>query len=257
MEYTGPRCLYCGYNLTGLTRSVCPECGKTFDRLDPELRRHGSPAYGKRGLALIPRTLQTLALMLFRPRSFALRLRADEPRGLALVVFLLSYCLTVWIQFDFALGATLGWRLSRGWFVPVFLLATLVPLILALAALFAVSSTRGPSRVWTLARRFRFWCMVGMYTMVFAPLWPVFCAGIRCLRWQDYATDWAFFSIYYYRTESKLVAILLLWCTLIISVVLWYRSRPRWMAIILMLAAFVVVRAWVQAVDMSIPRLSR
>ncbi|MCH8148378.1 MAG: hypothetical protein IH987_10350 [Planctomycetes bacterium] len=256
MEDAGLSCLYCGYNLTGLTRSVCPECGATFDRLDPELQRRGSPVYGNRGLALIPRTLQTLALMLFRPRSFALRLRVDEPRGPALIVFLLSFCLTAWIQLDFAVGAALRWKLSILWLSPLFLLTTMVLLILALAALLAASSTRGPSPVWTFARRFRFWCSVGMYTMIFAPLWPVFCAGIHSLSWRNYSTDWPFFYKYY-QPEAYLVTILLLWCTLIISVVLWYRSRPRWMAIILMLAAFVFVRAWVQAVDMSIPRLSR
>lgn len=211
--------------------------------------------YGKRGLALIPRTVQTLALMLLRPRSFALRLRVDESRGPALIVFLLSFCLTEWIELDFAV-ANLRWKLSVLWLSPVFLFTTMVLLILAFAALFAASSTRGPSRVWTFARRFRFWCSVGMYTMIFTPLWPVFCAGTHSLGWRNYSTDWPFFYKYHH-PDAYLVTILLLWCTLIISVVLWYRCRPRWMAIILMLAAFVFARAWVQAVDMSITRLSR
>ena len=37
-ELTGPLCKNCGYNLTGLTSSTCPECGRdatTTARLNP------------------------------------------------------------------------------------------------------------------------------------------------------------------------------------------------------------------------------
>ncbi len=260
MNEDGPNCPSCGYNLTGLPRDICPECGTSFDldllRSDPELRRLGTPVYGKRGAELIPRTIQTLLLLLFCPRSFALRLRVDEPVGPAVAVFLIAISYNLSIVLGPASWTAWRWKLRYGWQSAVFFVAASGLLVLAVAILFAAGSTRGESRVWTFRRRFRFWCIVAMYTMVFAPLWPYFCAGTRSLSWRYYTTYWPLLDLYH-RSEAYAATIVILWWTLIISVVLWYRSRPRWLAIILMLAAFLFVRASVQIVDVCIPRLSR
>lgn len=257
MNEIGLNCPNCGYNLTGLTRDVCPECGTTFDlellRNDPELRRLGTPVYGKRGIELIPRTLETLLLLLFRPRSFALRLRVDEPLGPAVVVFMFALSPVIWIRLTY--GRPWLWSLARQWQPTVVFVAAMAILVLAVALVFAVSSARGESRMWAFSRRFRFWCVVVMYTTVFLPLWPFFCAGIRRLGWRDYTTVWPFFYLYPKATYSGMI--LILWWTLIISVVLWYRNRPRWLTILLMLVAFQFVRASVQIADVTIPRLAR
>jgi len=260
VDEIGLNCPKCGYNLTGLTSDVCPECGTTFDlellRNDPEFRRPGTPVYRKRGVALIPRTVQTLLLMLFRPRSFALRFRVDEPLGPAVVVFLFALAPNLWLLLGTPFSGNWRWRLAHGWESAVVFVAAMGLLVLAVAVVFAASSARSSSRLWTFLSRFRFWCDVVMYTTVFLPLWPFFGAGIWRLGWRDYTTVWPFFYLYF-RSEAYPATILILWWTLIISVVLWYRNRPRWLAILLMLAAFLFVRASVQIIDGSIPRLSR
>lgn len=259
MDEISLNCPKCGYNLTGLTRDVCPECGTAFDlellRIDPELRRLGTPVYGKRGIELIPRTLETLLLMLFRPRSFALRLRVDEPLYPAVVVFLLALSPNIRQLLGPPFGTAWHWRLAYGWQWTVAFVVPMVFVVLAGTVVFAASSARGTSRRWTFPRRFRFWCIVVMYTTIFLQLWLPFCAGIRYLGWRDYTTVWPFFQRYPKTTYSGMV--LILWWTLIISVVLWYRNRPRWLAILLMLAAFLFVRASVLVIDGSLPRLPR
>lgn len=258
VDEIGLNCTSCGYNLTGLTREVCPECGTTFDlellRNDPELRRVGTPVYGKRGVELIPRTLETLFLLLFRPRSFAQRLRFDEPLGPSVVVFVLA--LSPIISINLPGGTPFLWTLTRAWQPTAVFVAAMGILVLAVAVVFAASAVCGTSRFWAFPRRFRFWCIVAMYTTIFVPLWPLFCAGTRPLTLRNYATIWPFFYLHF-RIQAYPATILLLWWTLIISVVLWYRNRPRWLAILLMLAAFLFVRASVQIVDGAIPRLSR
>jgi hypothetical protein len=254
----GLNCPCCRYNLTGLTRDVCPECGTAFDlellRNDQRYRRRGTPVYGKRRLELITGTIETLFLLLFRPRSFALRVRDDEPLGPAVVVFLVALVLTLWRLL--AHGTPWLWSLPRHWREAVVVVAVVGSLVLAVAFVFAASSTSRTSWAWTLRRRFRFWCMVAMYSTIFLPLWMWFCAGSYPLPWQVFTTHWLFFGRYVH-TEVYLAMILILWWTFTISVVLWYRVRPRWLAIVLMLAAFLFVRASVQIVDGSIPRLSR
>jgi hypothetical protein len=260
MNETDLTCPSCGYNLTGLPREICPECGTSFDlellRNDPELRRLGTPVYGRRGIALIPRTLATLLLLLFRPRSFAQRLRVDEPLGPAVVVFLLAFSPSIWLYLRVSFRMGWRWEVAQIWLLTMYFVAALGLLVLTVAGVFAASSVRGTSVSWTFRHRFRFWCIVAMYTTIFLPLWPFYCAGIRSLRLQDYTTVWPFFYFYFPNTAYP-ATLVLLWWTLIISVILWYRNRPRWLAIILMLVAFLFVRASVQIADGSIPRLSR
>ncbi len=260
MDETGLNCPKCGYNLTGLTRHVCPECGTAFDlellRTDPELRRTGTPVYGKRGLRLIRSTVATLLLLLFRPKSFALRMRVDEPLAPAVVVFLMSVGLNVRMLFGLRFGGDWRWRLAYEWLSIVVFISAMVLLVLAFAIVFATGSVRGRSRVWAFPRRFRFWCIVIMYTMIFLPLWPLFFAGSYPPVWSSYWAAWPFTAPRFYRNPFS-ATIILLWWIFIICVILWHRNRPRRLAIIFMLLAFLFVRSFVQIVDVFIPRLSR
>ncbi len=42
------RCLSCGYQLRGLTQSVCPECGRDFDPFDPKSFDSRPPQWRRR-----------------------------------------------------------------------------------------------------------------------------------------------------------------------------------------------------------------
>lgn len=41
VQDTGLRCPSCGYNLTALTSSTCPECGREFALKEPAVRNTG------------------------------------------------------------------------------------------------------------------------------------------------------------------------------------------------------------------------
>lgn len=254
------KCPKCSYNLTGLTREVCPECGSAFDlklmRDDPERFRPGLPVYGSRGLAIVPRTLTTILLMLFRPRSFAQRLRVDEPLGPPLAVFFLATAAVFFLFFGFSFASAPGTFLTRcGPRIAVWLTESCL-LILALAVVFSATAMRGNSYLWTFLRRFRFWTIVGLYSTVFLPFWPLFCSSVGPMAWRKYTTDWPIVYLHF-RNEAYAATILLFWWTIIICTVLWFRNRPRWLAIALMLGAFIFARAEIQFLDEFEPRLAR
>ena len=257
MKDTRLHCPQCDYNLTGIRSWVCPECGAAFDPTalgaDPELSRAGTPLYECRGFACIPATVRTLLLMLFRPDRFARRLRMDEPLGPAVFVLLLATTLhATWLVM---LAAIRGWQ---GWWHPPLLLTVLPTIGYALGAsiVFAALSTRGASRRWHFRQRLRVWFTVAAYSTILAPLWIPFCAPTRGLSWHDYTCNWPVFYPFP-STREYLTTTLLLWMTLILASVLWQRNRPRWLAIILMLPAFLFVRGLVQYLDGSIIRLAR
>ncbi len=261
MEDTDLHCLNCGYNLTGLTGAVCPECGSRVDwdllRSDPELRRRGSPGYLARGWAIVPRTLASLLLLLFRPRSFALRFRADEAILPAALVLLLAVIPNVWIALGAPpFGRSWSWAIACGWESVLMLLCGVGLLLVLFAAVSSALSGRGSSQRWRFRHRFRFWCIIGMYSMVFAPAWPWVGARIRHLSDYGYGYGWPGPIIAVF-LQKEIGSLLSLWWTTILCVALWYRARPRWLAIILMLVAMLFVCASVHLLDAAIPRLAR
>ncbi len=254
------KCPKCSYNLTGLTREICPECGSAFNlelmRDDPERHRLGSPVYRTRRLAIVSGTLKTILLMLFRPISFAQRLRLDESLFPPLAVFLLVVISVFLRLYGFSFANTPSLFFARVAPRMAVWVAESSLLILVFAFVLAAVAKRGNSFLWTFLRRFRFWIIVGLYSTVFLPFWPRFCAGAWPLPWRKYTTDWPFVHLHF-SNNAYAASIVLLWWTTIICIVLWYRNRPRWLAIIMMLGAFLFARAAIQIVDDVIPRLSR
>lgn len=261
MDDSALHCLNCGYNLTGLAGDVCPECGIAIDwdllRNDPELRRRGSPCYLARGWAVVPRTLATLLLLLFRPRSFALRFRADEAISPAVLVLLLAMVPNGWVALGCPpFGPSWSYAIACTWEGVLIFLCGVGLLLILFAAVIAGLSGRGSSQHWRFRHRFRFWCIIGMYSMAFAPAYAWMGSRTRGLADLYYWHGWPAFIIGVYPL-SKYGSALSLWWTTILCVVLWYRARPRWLAIILMLAAMLFVCALVHWLDAAIPRLAR
>lgn len=260
MDSAGLNCPKCDYDLTGLPSNVCPECGTAFDveflRLPPKLQRTGTPVYGGRGLALIPQTMKTLLLMLFRPRRFAWRIREDEPLLPAMVVCMVAIVVNTCVMLRTPWPPSIQFGLRHNGAPAAVLSGGIGALVVAFAGALAIASSGCASAGTTLRRRFRFWLIVTTYSTVFITLWPLFGADAWELTWEEYTVIWPFFYLYY-DNHAYVVTLLLLWPTLILSTVLWYRHRPRWMAIIFMPVAFLFVRACVQVADMCIVRLAR
>lgn len=256
---SGVLCPNCKYNLTGVESRVCPECGRPFDlqamQTDPELRREGTPAYQARGIQILSAVPGTVLMMLLMPRAFAKQLRFDDswvaPTAvLVLSVLLHPFCVPV-LSFRWTL------RLSE---LPEFALVPFgIPAaaVLALAFLVSLTTIRGASSHWRFSHRFRFWSKLGLYLTTIAPVWGWLRAGSSwSLTWREDSIDWPFFY-FHPRPAYFITTLVLLWWTFILCTALWYRARPRWLAVLYMPLAFVFVRLMVQFADAAIPRLSR
>jgi ribosomal protein L37E len=66
------RCRSCGYQLRGLTQSVCPECGRAFDLADPQTFESRPPEWRRR--RKIRRAVALLALILIVAVCFPTKL---------------------------------------------------------------------------------------------------------------------------------------------------------------------------------------
>lgn len=93
-----PRCTHCDYIVLGLPDDLCPECGRVIDwgraYDDDEQRRRGSPARDTSFGANIVRAVPAALLMLFRPITFARRLRWDEPIAPAVLIAAAAYAIS-------------------------------------------------------------------------------------------------------------------------------------------------------------------
>ncbi len=254
MEKHELTCPNCNYSLRGLPHNTCPECGNTFDREelgnDPELQRLGSPVYAKQGKGFVRKTIETLILFTFKPWVFAQRLRVDEPLRPAIAVFVISVIIDSLLLFK-------PWSYVIYTFViytPLFA-ATMMIFVLVFALLFSAGSVR-TTNSWSFCNRFRFWCMVNAYSTILTLLWKPFCAGTWDLEWPDYTTVWPVVYLHV-KTEAYYVTGLLLWWTTIMAIILLYRNRPRWLAIMYIPIAFFFARIAIQIVDSFILRLAR
>lgn len=267
-EYEWFRCPRCDYSLIGLLQNICPECGSPFDpeylKLDPDHRRPGSPAYGKHGIWIVPFTVLTALSVLFRPISFARRLRADESIRPALATFATGSALYPFILYGFypfIWNGNVSFPQHIEAYCRLALMGATVALMVGLlvacmALLMAFFSTCAGSSQRTLRIRFRFWCIVLMYSTILMPLWPLIGSDIRALSWSAYVTDWPFARVRI-RDQAYYAFAFLCWWTSVIAITMWIRHRPRWSAMMFVPAAYLFVRYCVQIADMFIMRLCR
>ena len=75
----GRSCVNCGYDLRGLVRPRCPECGLTFDADQPAPPR--IPWLYRSVIGRANAYLRTIYLVTFRPRRFADEFRRDYRRN--------------------------------------------------------------------------------------------------------------------------------------------------------------------------------
>lgn len=204
----------------------------------------------------MPYTLVTVLLLLFRPLTFAKRLRVDEPiwPSIATLVLAAVLCSPTYLALPIR-------NLDPAFlFESVARLSTMVGwvgmLIVISAFLLSFLAIRRQSHVWTFRNRFRFWCMVLMYSTPFLSFWWFTGADTRVLQWTDYVTEWPYVRMFV-RDRAYYTGLYLLWWTFVVCAVVWRRHRPRWSAIPLFVFVYFFVRYSVQAADMILPRLSR
>ncbi len=156
-----PRCPECDYILIGLPGNRCPECGGAFDweAVLAVARRPRLPIEASRGWGRLRGALGTWLLVLFRPRTFALRLTEKSSTGLATA---------------FAAGCVL---IGLGGFLAVFGEGDALQLLLAWpvgiwvhvecqSVLFFLLDLRWSNRL----RRWLLWRKVSLYTTAFVAL---------------------------------------------------------------------------------------
>ncbi len=250
----GPSCPFCDYCLIGLSENRCPECGAMIDlasiRVDSESYRNGTPVRGVRGIQVLPRTVQTIFLLLFRPISLGKRLRHDEPFLPPLHVAFFAISPFLWIQIRWPFGTPMISGIAQHWrdvssLVMQFAFGVILFGLLCGACTFRTGLGRFP-----FVRRFRLWCLVGMYSMVLLVPWPWFCAGTRRL-------DLLQNGIWPVGHGTWSVTILIVWWVTVLSLVSIGRYGSPRRTILFVGIGIVFVTMMVHVADWSLPRFAR
>ncbi len=228
-----PFCIQCGYNLTRLSSDRCPECGWQIDWAlavqVAEARLRGTPAHRAQGWRVIDQTLLTVLIMLFLPWRFARQVQPGERLAPALSVAVVSYLIT------FVPHRLTG---TTGVLESIVFAVTISTVILCQTVCCATLYRSREPRYFTWDQRFRLWLIVLLYATCFVSVWnltgpPVVAldggnvyiplqnrAGLLSLEWGA--------SIIFY------------WWWVILGVVIFIRTRPRWLAALCTLSVFVV-----------------
>jgi hypothetical protein len=228
-----PICVQCGYNLSALSSSTCPECAWPIDwrlaRLRGEGWRIGTPAHRARGWRIIDRTLLTVLMMLVAPWRFARQLRADEKIWAPLAVALLS-CAVTFVPMPF----------EDGWEAMAVFGAASASVVLCQTLVFSVLYfKRGPMRLRWL-QRVRLWLIVSLYSTCFVATWrftngpPLVGSLTETNFWWPIGRSGSFWF------DRELgVTIIVYWWWAILATVLIVRSRPWWLGVLALPLVFV------------------
>ncbi len=150
---TGLRCPSCGYNLTGLTASRCPECGEAFDWEAVRQAADPTPTIAferARGWRRVPAFFRTALTVLFTPWVFAQQVvRRARVRSALLFAAICFAATALTLVFEWAPDIYLIWMLTAVAYLPVQVVAL---------TLLDVPGWRRPLR--TLG----FWLIVSGYT---------------------------------------------------------------------------------------------
>ncbi len=224
VEDTGDRCVECGYNLTGLTADVCPECGCQIDwelaRSGVEGRRVGTPAHRARGRRKVDQTLMTVMVMLFTPWRFARQVRTDEAIWPSLIVAVLC-CLSV-----------AQWYLDAWGNLLIEAATAVLPVsavILAQSLVFATLCFRQSADSPRWYARFRLWLIVSFYSTCFVAGWTFVEAPPLVSSLSDTTFVWPLNPSSLIRPDWG-VTIIFYWWWAVLATVLLIRNRPRWLA---------------------------
>lgn len=219
----GGWCPECDYDLTGNVSGRCPECGWDIDwdrvARHEEYERVGTPVFRARGLRVIPATLKTLAIMLFRPVLFSRVIRADEPIWPALLVA--GAALVGMSVYMYA-------RFRSYWFSPG--LGALIVLCLQVTGFTVLGRWRRPMRA---PQRCRLAALVSLYSTLFVAAWPLVDVPVVVFERPNYLWPPDLVRL---GGDDLLRSLMFYWWWAIVSVFAVVRARPRWCGLILVAA---------------------
>ncbi len=157
-----PRCTHCDYIVVGLPDDLCPECGRAIDwgraYDDDEQRRLGSPARNTNLGMGIARAAGAVGMMLFRPITFARRLRWDEPIAPAVLIAAAACA----IMLPEASRRGVFWVVIAG---------TLACMLVNGLAFVTIGLGREAPLRWR--QRLRLFALVSLYSTCFVTAWPL------------------------------------------------------------------------------------
>jgi hypothetical protein len=214
-------CPACGYNLTGLTESRCPECGNGFDRAQLlRARDEGAPVlYDRRGQPHT-RFFTVFFAALFTPGRLAraLPLRPGHAHGWrhSLLCYTLAATVVLVADLGFVVPFSGLWPIFLGAVVGALGTCMLCESVLAivLAAMVPPTATADPYRFWRGALHY-----TSGYTLLTA-LWGI---GIALRPWggRGWPEPWP---------QIALATPVFAWWVAALSVIVCQRGAPGWSA---------------------------